>query len=129
MSNLVLIQQALASVLGQDIGKVEVVEQYFSPDYIQIVDGKKIDYNEFVAHLNALKNAIDSISITIKSIAEGEGCVHTQHIACAKKKNGEVSEFEVFACFHISNDKIIRCEELTRMVNGKKTDEDLGSRV
>lgn len=91
MSNLMLVQQALASVLGQNIGKIEVIEQYFSPDYIQIVDGKRIDYNEFVAHLNVLKNAVDSISITIKSIAEGEGCVHTQHIACAKKKNSEFS--------------------------------------
>ncbi|HEF8774596.1 TPA: nuclear transport factor 2 family protein [Providencia stuartii] len=129
MSNLTLVQRALVSVLGNDIGNLSAIEQYFSPDYIQIVDGKKIDYTEFVAHLNALKNAVESISITIKSIAEGDGCVHTQHIACAKKKNGEISEFEVFACFHLSNNKIICCEELTRMINGKKADEDLGSRI
>lgn len=129
MNNMNFVQQALTSVLGKEIGSVAVIEQYFSPNYIQIVDGKQIDYDEFVAHLKVLKEATNSITITIKSIAEGQNCVHTQHIAHAEKKNGEVSEFEVFACFHLLDGKIIRCEELTRMISGAKSDGDLGSRV
>ncbi|MEX6314238.1 hypothetical protein AB6G19_11315 [Providencia manganoxydans] len=42
MSNLTLVQRALVSVLGNDIGNLSAIEQYFSPDYIQIVDGKKL---------------------------------------------------------------------------------------
>lgn len=129
MSNITFIKNALNNVLGKDLGNVEIIEQYFSPDYIQVVDGKEIDYSGFVAHLAALKAAVDTITITFKSIAEGENCIHTQHIAHAEKKNGDISEFEVFACFSLSNGKIIRCEELTRMLVGKKQDSDLGSRL
>ncbi|EMF0916285.1 MULTISPECIES: nuclear transport factor 2 family protein [Providencia] len=129
MNKIKFVEQALTDVLGKEIGSEEVIEQYFSPNYIQIVDGKKINYEEFVAHLKVLKEATNNISITIKSIAEGQDCVHTQHIAHAEKKSGDVSEFEVFACFHLSEGKIVRCEELTRMIAGEKADGDLGSRV
>ncbi|SUC47463.1 Uncharacterised protein [Providencia stuartii] len=86
MNKIKFVEQALTDVLGKEIGSVEVIEQYFSPNYIQIVDGKKINYEEFVAHLKVLKEATNNISITIKSIAEGQDCVHTQHIAHAEKK-------------------------------------------
>ncbi|EJD6401783.1 nuclear transport factor 2 family protein [Providencia rettgeri] len=129
MNNMQLVKQALNAVLGEDIGSRSVAQKYFSDEYIQIVDGKKINFNEFIAHLQALKQATQSITITIKSIAEGENCVHTQHLAKAIKKDGSVSEFEVFACFQIANNKIIRCEELTRMLKGAGADQDLGSRT
>lgn len=129
MNNTQLVKNALNAVLGEKIGSLPTIQQYFSEQYVQIVDGKKIEFNEFVEHLQALKNVTRSITITIKSIAEGEGCVHTQHLAKAIKTDGSISEFEVFACFHLVNEKIVRCEELTRMVKGNGDDADLGSRT
>ncbi|AXH61202.1 MULTISPECIES: nuclear transport factor 2 family protein [Providencia] len=129
MTNSQRVTQALNAVLGEDIGSLSVARQYFSDKYIQVVDGKQIDFNEFIAHLQVLKQATESIVITIKSIAEGDGCVHTQHLAKATKKDGSISEFEVFACFQIEDGKIIRCEEMTRMIKGSSQDEDLGSRT
>lgn len=129
MNNKQFMHQALTEVLGTEIGSLDVVKKYFSEDYVQVVNGKKIDFNEFVTHLEVLKDATKSISITIKSIAEGDGCVHTQHIAQAVKKNGSKSEFEVFANFQLENGKILRCEELTRMISGDVSDDDLGSRT
>ncbi|MEX6226024.1 nuclear transport factor 2 family protein [Providencia hangzhouensis] len=128
MNNMQLVKQALNAVLGEDIGSRPVAQKYFSDEYIQIVDGKKINFNEFIAHLQALKQATQSITITIKSIAEGENCVHTQHLAKAIKKDGSVSEFEVFACFQIANNKIIRCDQ-QQMLKSAGADQDLGSRT
>ncbi|HGV3502217.1 nuclear transport factor 2 family protein [Providencia rettgeri] len=129
MGKIQLVKQALDSVLGTQIGSLSVIEQFFSRDYIQIVDGKEIGFDEFVAHMKVLEEATESITITIKSIAEGDNCVHTQHIAKAMKKDGSYSEYEVFACFTILDNKIVRCEELTRMTQGNKHDSDLGSRT
>lgn len=129
MGNRQLVRQALDSVLGKQIGSIPVIEQFFSRNYIQVVDGKEIDFDEFVAHMKVLKEATESITITIKSIAEGDHSVHTQHFAKALKKDGSYSEYEVFACFTILDNKIVRCEELTRMIQGGKSDRDLGSRT
>jgi hypothetical protein len=45
-----------------------------------------------------------------------------------EKSSGDKSEFEVFARFTLAAGKIIRCEELTRMVSGTADDRDPGSR-
>lgn len=129
MNKMVFVEQALKAVLGKKIGELAIIKQFFSSDYVQVVDGKMINFSEFYSHMQVLKEATESITIEIKSIAEGENCVHTQHIAKAIKKEGTVSEFEVFACFHLMDGKIIRCEELTRMLSGSKHDNDLGSRT
>ncbi|EKT66551.1 TPA: nuclear transport factor 2 family protein [Providencia alcalifaciens] len=129
MDKIAFVERALNSVLGEKLGDLEVIKQYFSSDYVQVVDGKQIDFTLFYAHMRALQEATENISIEIKSIAEGKNCVHTQHIARAVKKDGSTSEFEVFACFQLMNGKIIRCEELTRMLAGSKHDNDLGSRT
>ncbi|MCB6144397.1 hypothetical protein LHK12_02155 [Providencia rettgeri] len=71
MTNAQWVIQALNAVLGENIGSLPVAKQYFSDKYIQIVDGKQIDFNEFITHLQVLKEATESIVITIKSIAEG----------------------------------------------------------
>lgn len=129
MNSMQLVKLALDSVLGAQIGNLSVIEQFFSRSYVQIVDGKKIDFDGFVKHMQVLKEATESINITIKSIAQEGYRVHTQHYAKAIKKDGSCSEYEVFACFSLSDGKIVRCEELTRMIQGANSDHNLGSRT
>ncbi|OBU01982.1 hypothetical protein [Morganella psychrotolerans] len=129
MKNAEFVTRALTDVLGKHIGDEVLVDTYFSRKYVQVVNGQTIQFPEFLAHLNALKMATRSIVIEIKSIAQGEQCVHTQHIAKAEKITGELVAFEVFACFHLADGKIIRCEEVTRQLSGDESDSDLGSRI
>lgn len=103
-------------------------EKYFSKDYVQYVDGKTLNYDDFVNHMRALKSALKSAKITFKYIV-GEGDkVATIHIAQGIKKNGGTVETQVNAFFQIKNNKIILCDELTRLIKGEETDKDLGSR-
>ncbi len=129
MNKIEFVTRALTDVLGEHIGDESLVEQYFSRDYVQVVNGQTIEFPAFLAHLNALKMATRSITIEIKSIAEGGSCVHTQHIAKAEKVSGEHAAFEVFACFRLADGKIVRCEEVTRQLTGDESDNDLGSRT
>ena len=128
MSHKQFVQCALKDVLNSQTVSLDTVTKYFSKEYLQIVDGKAINFDEFVEHLKVLKEATHTITITIKSIAENDNCVHTQHLAKAIKKDGSVSLFEVFAKFQLENGLIVRCEELTRMLDGDESDSDLGSR-
>lgn len=108
-----------------DESKIEV---FFAPDYQQRVDGKQLDYREFIRHMEALKSHTKRMSISIKSIVAENDTVFTHHYVNVEKNQGEKSEFEVFAHFTLSSGKIICCEELTRMINGLSGDSDLGSR-
>ncbi len=108
-----------------DEGKIAV---FFAPDYQQSVDGKQLDYRGFIRHMEAIKSHTKRMSISIKSVVAEDDTVFTHHYVNVEKNQGEKSEFEVFARFTLSSEKISRCEELTRMIHGLPGDSDLGSR-
>lgn len=120
--------EALHTLITQpehDEGKIAA---YFAADYQQCVDGKTLNYPGFIRHIALIKSQTTKMNIVIKSMAAENDMVFTHHFVHVVNEQGEHSEFEVFACFTLSQKKIIRCEELTRMINGSARDRDLGSR-
>lgn len=104
------------------------IARYFDPVYQQTADGHQLGYRDFVKHMATLKSLTTMINITVKTvIAEGD-TVFTHHVVDVAKRQGEKSEFEVFAKFTLSAGKIIRCEELTRMITGDTTDRDFATK-
>ncbi|CAO95097.1 nuclear transport factor 2 family protein [Erwinia tasmaniensis] len=119
---------ALKTLITDPLHEESKIAVFFSADYQQRVDGKLLDYNGFIRHMETLKLYTKRMSISLKSIVAENDTVFTHHSVNVEKKQGEKSEFEVFARFTVSSGKIIRCEELTRMINGLPGDSDLGSR-
>lgn len=123
-----IVINALEKVVSSPVHDEDQIAQYFSPDYQQSVDGQQLTYADFVRHMETLKSVSEKTEITVKTaVAEGD-TVFTHHYVNVEKSRGGKSEFEVFACFTLSAGKIIRCEELTRMLNGDAEDQDLASR-
>lgn len=106
-----------------------LLSEYFSPDYIQYVDGKKINYNDFIKHIQLLKNKISKMSISIKSIVAEDNIVFTNHEVFTIMSDGRTGKTKVIAEFRLNKGKIYYCDELTHMIEGDDKDRDLGSRV
>ncbi|ATI93576.1 nuclear transport factor 2 family protein [Salmonella enterica] len=119
---------ALQTLITDPLHDESKIAVFFAPDYQQSVDGVQLDYSGFIKHMKAIKSHTKRMSISIKSVVAENDMVFTHHYVDVEKNQGEKSEFEVFACFTLSSDKIIRCEELTRMIQGLPGDSDLGSR-
>ncbi|MBD2785047.1 nuclear transport factor 2 family protein [Xenorhabdus sp. DI] len=130
MSNSNLVINALKHMLESDDVNISTIEKFFSKDYFQIANGNEISFNDFVSHVNLLKKSLTNVHVTILSVAENDGNVHTHHLVKAnKKEDGSIIEFEVFSRFLVSENKIKCCYELTRKITGNADDDDLGSRV
>jgi len=128
MNNRTLTLNALQVLLTNPEFDEAEIAQYFAPNYQQTVNGLELDYAEFVTHVAKLKKDTKNRRITILACAaEGEH-VFTHHQVNADKTNGESVMFEVIANFTLTEGKIVRCQELTRMIQGQAQDEDLGSR-
>lgn len=59
-----------------------VVAKYLTPDYVQYVDGVRLDYPGFIEHMTELKRVTKSTRVTFKHlVAEGEAIatVHQPH--------------------------------------------------
>ncbi len=83
------------------------------------VDGKKLKYADFFAHMETLKNTMKSLNVTFKyMVVEGDK-VATIHEVNDIKKDGSHVSIQVNALFQIKDKKIVLCNELTHLISGE----------
>lgn len=123
-----LIEKAYAEVLNNL--KVEKIEKYFGPEYFQTTDGVNSTFNQFKKHIVTLQKVTQKIQVTnfqeeMFDIENQKIFLH--YIVDVTKVDGKEGHVEVFAVFTVNDNKIVRCEELTRALDDK-TLNDLGSK-
>ncbi|MCD7099930.1 nuclear transport factor 2 family protein [Stenotrophomonas sp. MMGLT7] len=107
---------------------LEAVQAYFDPAYVQTVDGTTLDHAGFVAHMRKQKEAIASMEVDFLAMAEDGDTVFTNHVVTATKKDGDTVVVKVIAQFVFKDGRLVRCDELTRLLQGGHDDRDIGSR-
>ena len=99
--------------------------KYMSPAYSQTADGHTLNYQGFLTHVQGLHNAMKSIHFTFDAIIAEGNMVATHHIANGIEKNGQYVKTEFFAFFTLKNGRIIRCQEVSRLLQGSSADRNL----
>lgn len=121
------IQQVFKEVLENPVFDELLIEKYFSKEYIQLVDQSQLNYDEFVLHIKKLKEKVSEQKLEIINHAENGNTIFTNHIAKSTLKDGSEVVHKVLAEFTIRNYQIIRCDELTLLLEGNETAKNLGS--
>ena len=126
--NKALIQAMFRDIIERDVFDEQAVGRYFSPNYVQKVDGKTLDFTGFCDHLRALKGAVMNVHVAFEQmVAEGNKVMDIHHVDADKRAGGKIAS-RVIALFVIEDGKIVFCDELTHLEEGAATDKDLGSR-
>jgi ketosteroid isomerase-like protein len=123
-----LVESAFASLLDPD-RDAEDLSRYFAPNYVQIVNGKQLDYNGLIDHARTLKKSLRRGRATIENIIDDGPTIADIHVIDAEKTNGDTIQIKVIAFFTVAGGKIVRVDELTHMLRGAAEDEDVGSRT
>jgi ketosteroid isomerase-like protein len=123
-----LIEGAFASLLDPQQG-AEALSRYFAPNYVQIVDGKLLDYDGFIDHARTLKKSLRRGRATIETIIVDGSIIADIHVIDAEKTNGDTIRMKVIAFFTVAGGKIVHVDELTHMLRGAAEDQDMGSRT
>ena len=121
------IEKVFSEVVESRTASEAVISQYFSPHYIQHVDGTVMTYHDFVQHMITQKALLTSVRVFIERCVVEGNRICTIHIVHAVKNNGQKVAVKVIACFEIENGKIVLCDELTHLLNGDEEDVCLGS--
>ncbi|MBP2619596.1 hypothetical protein [Chryseobacterium jejuense] len=124
-----IIQQVFISILENPVFDLSLIEKYFSKDYIQFVDHTQLNYEEFILHIQKLKEKVAEQKIDFINYAENGNIIFTHHVAKSVLKNGSIVLHKVLAEFTIQKGKIIRCDELTLLLEGDFSAKNLGSEV
>lgn len=104
------------------------IQEYFSAEYIQEVDGKKLDYTQFCKHVSLQKETISTMTFDFQTMIVEDNILFSNHVVHGTTKDGRSGTIRVIAEFHFKGQKLIYCNELTHMINGDEKDRDLGSR-
>jgi ketosteroid isomerase-like protein len=123
-----LIEGAITSLLDprQDVANLS---RYFAPDYVQDVDGKRLDYAGFIDHARVLKTHLRRGRVTIETLIVDGDTIADIHVIEAEKTNGDSIRTKVLAFFTVSAGKFVRVDELTHLLRGADEDKDIGSRT
>ncbi|MCD6046425.1 MAG: hypothetical protein K0S08_72 [Gammaproteobacteria bacterium] len=122
------VQEIFTDIFCTEKVDMATIARHFDASYTQYVDSETLNYDKFIQHVQALKDAVKSIKITFEHLIEEDDKVCSIHIAEAVKTNGEKIKAKVIALFQFKNDKLILCNELTHLIEGSAEDRDLGSR-
>lgn len=123
------IHQLFRDVLENPVFDQLLIEKYFSKEYLQLVDHQQLNYEEFILHIKKLKEKVAKQNIEILSYAENGSIIFTKHIAKSVLKDGSIVRHKVLAEFTIEDEKVIKCDELTLLMEGNITAKNLGSEI
>lgn len=121
------INKVLKNVVEDMEADEEIISRYFSPSYVQYVDGRMLNYSDFVKYMQLQKTSLASASILIDHCIVDGNSICTVHRINALKKTGENIAVKVISYFEIENGKIILCDELTYLLKGEENDQQIGS--
>lgn len=124
-----IIRSIFTEILENPVMNKALISKYFTTDYVQYVDGKIINFDDFVKHIQVLKTKIKQMSISMKSIVAEDNIVFTNHEVTTIMHGGRNGKMKVIAEFRLRDGKVYYCDELTHMLEGDNKDKDLGSRV
>jgi hypothetical protein len=127
IQNKQLIKDAFSQVVGSTIADEKVIANFFHPEYKQYVDGVELNYSDFVQHMIAQKGVIRNAVVNFRNIVAEDELVFTNHEVVATKNDGSIIKAHILAEFTIADGKIIRCDELTHVIQGSDEDRNIGS--
>ncbi|MBY7923446.1 nuclear transport factor 2 family protein [Vibrio fluvialis] len=122
-----LTHAALLAVIEAEHVDEREVERYFASSYQRVADGAVLNLSEFKQHFLTLKQLTRSMTVTVVAMAQQDEHVFSRHQVSVEKRNGEHSVVEVIAHFQWREGKIVRCDELSRVIDGDQSDRALAS--
>lgn len=125
--NKIVLRKAFKAIFESDNVDEAIIAHYFSPDYIQWVDGHELDYSGFINHLKAQKMRVARVNIDFKSLVAEGNKVASIHLIDAMTRDGHPVIGKVVAQFTFKEGKILACEELTFIQHAREEDKNLGS--
>ncbi|HEV2613960.1 MAG TPA: hypothetical protein VGV92_04550 [Gammaproteobacteria bacterium] len=101
--------------------------KYVSHDFVNPIDGKVFNYQQWVTHQKHIKAMVKSMTPKFDwMVADGDNVATIFYITIIKN-NGEKLVVKDLAFFKINHDKVVYCEELTRLIKGNVKNKNIGS--
>jgi len=101
--------------------------KYVSENFVNTIDDKRFNFQEWTQHLENIKAIVTSIKPTFDCIiSDGKNVFASYHVKSVKP-NGEEIVVKDLGHFVIEDGKIVYCDELTKLIQGGQNDHGFAS--
>lgn len=107
----------------------EVIQRYFTDDYVQIVNTTFLHRTEFETHLATLRSDFRSFSFDFTTVIAEGNRIADAHLTTATRKNGRQMKIEFIGVYTLRDGRIAKYEALSCLIEGAEEERDYGSRI
>lgn len=123
---LVLVWQEILS--GLFSGEIEP-SSVFSREYVQSTDGHELDFSGFLDHLRHVRRHVHAVRFRVLDACFTGALLAERHVAEIHYLDGRFAQVEVFVFARIEDGRVVRLDELTRVLSGNEDDQALARAV
>ena len=124
-----LLRRMFRDMFESDSFDERVIDRYFSPSYVQHVDGTTLNFSGFVNHVRELRGTVAKLEVTFEQMVAEADKVMEIHRVKGEKRDGSKFTVRLMSFWVIEAGKIVLCDEFSRVEEGAPEDRDLGSRT
>lgn len=121
----------LKHIITKNVENFSLTEEDYAkdicPDYEHHVDYQTFNFKQWVSHIKAIQEQMQSLAVSFKHIIVEDNKIFSLHYVEGIKKNGEKIFIKMLAYFEVKDGKLSYCEELSQLVEGKTQDQSLAS--
>jgi predicted ester cyclase len=90
----------------------EQVQKFFSPKYVQDLNGKLFTFREFFDGVSGMKKQFSSFKVKFTSVVSSGNTIAEVHVVQAFKSDGSSIKFKVIALQTVDKGRIVGVEEV-----------------
>lgn len=107
---------------------IETIDRYFAPGYRQCADGEEVDRTGFIEHVQALRQRVASGRVEVIEVVREGNHLADRHRVEATKPDGSTVTMEIYLFGELDETgRLVRVDEVSRMISGGTDDADLAS--
>lgn len=120
-----VLRSTLGDILGQLFAGTQDPAMLMTPDYVQHTDGRRLGYQDFLAHLQHVRSAVREVRFEVLDACCSGDLLADRHIAEVHHHDGHLSRIEVCMFTRLAGGKIRSIDETTRSLDGNEADRAL----
>jgi ketosteroid isomerase-like protein len=94
----------------------EDIARHFSPEFVQIINGDRHEYDDFIAHVRHIRETLASGRIEVQEAVQNGDIIADRHTMTATDYDGKQFAGATYAFVQLGNDgRIVRINEITQI--------------
>jgi hypothetical protein len=112
------LKRRIARMLQAVFADPDRIPEFFTDDYAQVTDGEHSDRGRFDSHVRHVGGSVRSIAVTVLDAVRQGDAIADRHVVEVTHADGRQAVIEVYLFGTLRDGRLVRVNEVTRVLSG-----------